>query len=191
MAGTPDAGLAASEWRLPTQPSDSPHDRRGGIPHRPGRDRLYTREGERELVAAYVSGLNGCRYCHGVHTATAEWLGIESGAAASLLDGGDTGAIPDKMRPVLNFAKKLTRRADGVTQSDVDAVFAIGWNETAVYHPVAVVALFNYMNRLVEGLGIELNPAYAQTAAKRLADRGYRPLIEMMRRPFETTGKSE
>src|SRR5260370_34041768 len=25
-------------------------------------------EGERELVAAYVSGLSGCRYCHGVHT---------------------------------------------------------------------------------------------------------------------------
>ncbi len=23
-------------------------------------------EGERECVAAYVSGLNGCRYCHGI-----------------------------------------------------------------------------------------------------------------------------
>ena len=37
------------------------------------------------------------------------------------------------------------------------------------------------MNRLVEGLGIELNAAYAQTAAQRLADRGYRPLIDMLR----------
>jgi uncharacterized peroxidase-related enzyme len=148
-------------------------------------------EGERELVAAYVSGLNGCRYCHGVHTAAAERLGIKSGAIASLLDGGDTGAISEMMRPVLNFAKKLTRHADGVTQSDVDAIFAVGWNETAVYHLVAVVALFNYMNRLVEGLGIELNPAYAQTAAKRLADHGYRPLIEMMRRPLGMAAKSE
>ncbi len=26
---------------------------------------------ERELIAAFVSGLNACRYCHGVHTATA------------------------------------------------------------------------------------------------------------------------
>ena len=31
---------------------------------------------ERELIAAYVSGLNRCRYCHGVHTATAERLGV-------------------------------------------------------------------------------------------------------------------
>jgi uncharacterized peroxidase-related enzyme len=148
-------------------------------------------EGERELVAAYVSGLNGCRYCHGVHTVTAERLGIEQGAIASLLDGGDAAAIPDKMWPVLNLAEKLTQRANGVTQLDVDAVFAAGWNETAVYHLVAVVALFNYMNRLVEGLGIELNPAYAQTTAKRLAVHGYRPLIEMMRKPLGTTGKSE
>jgi hypothetical protein len=95
------------------------------------------------------------------------------------------------MWPVLNLAEKLTQRANGVTQLDVDAVFAAGWNETAVYHLVAVVALFNYMNRLVEGLGIELNPAYAQTTAKRLAVHGYRPLIEMMRKPLGTTGKSE
>ena len=34
-------------------------------------------EGERELIAAYVSGLN-CRYCHGVYSATAELLGISA-----------------------------------------------------------------------------------------------------------------
>lgn len=45
---------------------------------------------------------------------------------------------------------------------------------------VATVALFNYMNRLVEGLGIELDQAYVGVAAQRLADRGYRPLIEML-----------
>jgi hypothetical protein len=30
------------------------------------------------------------------------------------------------------------------------------------------------MNRLVEGLGIELTPVYARSAAQRLADRSYR-----------------
>lgn len=27
---------------------------------------------ERELIAAYVSGVNACDYCHGVHTVAAE-----------------------------------------------------------------------------------------------------------------------
>ncbi|MFZ2156672.1 MAG: peroxidase-related enzyme [Bradyrhizobium sp.] len=147
-------------------------------------------EAERELIAAYVSGLNGCRYCHGVHTATAERLGIAPGAISALLDG-NTSAIPYKMMPVLDFAKKLTQRANGVTKVDADAVLAAGWEETAVYHLVAVVALFNYMNRLVEGLGIELNPSYAQTAAKRLADFGYLPLIELMKKPVETIKRTD
>lgn len=57
-----------------------------------------------------------------------------------------------------------------------------GWDETALYHTVAVTALFNFMNRLVEGLGIELDPAYLKPVSQRLADRGYLPLIEMMGR---------
>lgn len=138
------------------------------------------RDAERELIAAYVSGLNGCRYCHGVHAAAAERLGIEPGAIAALL-AGDTKPIPENMIPVLDFARKLTQQANGVSKADADAIFAVGWDETALYHLVAIVGLFNYMNRLVEGLGIELNPTYAQTAAKRLADRGYLPLIELMK----------
>jgi uncharacterized peroxidase-related enzyme len=147
-------------------------------------------EAEREFIAAYVSGLNGCRYCHGVHTATAERLGIAPGTIAALLDG-NTSAIPYKMMPVLDFAKKLTQRANGVTKADAAAMLAAGWEETALYHLVAVVALFNYMNRLVEGLGIELNPSYAQTAAKRLADQGYLPLIELMKKPVGSIKRND
>jgi uncharacterized peroxidase-related enzyme len=137
-------------------------------------------EAERELIAAYVSGLNGCRYCHGVHTATAERLGVPQGTVAALLAGDAKADIPAKMRPVLAVAAKLTERADGVAKSDVEAVFAAGWDETAYYHLLATVALFNYMNRLVEGIGTELDPAYVGVAAQRLADRGYRPLINML-----------
>src|SRR6266851_2941863 len=43
---------------------------------------------ERELIAAYVSGLNACRYCHGVHTATAEAFGFPEGTLGALLAAG-------------------------------------------------------------------------------------------------------
>ena len=85
------------------------------------------------------------------------------------------------MKPVLRYARKLTQSPGGVAQADAEAVFTEGWNETALYHAVAVTALFNFMNRLVEGLGIELDPAYVKPAAERLADRGYLPLIAMLR----------
>lgn len=139
-------------------------------------------EAERELIAAYVSGLNRCRYCHGVHTATAERLGVPHGTVQQLVKTTEMSGAPEKMKPVLQYAQKLTDSPTGVTQADADAVLAAGWNETALYHTAAVTALFNLMNRLVEGLGIELDPAYVNPAAQRLADRGYLPLLEMIKR---------
>jgi len=138
-------------------------------------------EAERELIAAYVSGLNRCRYCHGVHTATAERLGIPAGAIGRLLTSSDARDVSEKMRPVLRYAEKLTHSPSGVTRADADAVLAAGWSEAALYYTVAVTALFNFMNRFVEGLGIELDPAYVKPAAERLADQGYLPLIEMLK----------
>lgn len=139
-------------------------------------------EGERELIAAYVSGLNHCRYCHGVHIATAELLGVPYNSVASALDEIDTAPVAERMKPVLRYAQKLTRQPNGVTQADADAIFDAGWDETALYHTVAVTALFNFMNRLVEGMGIELEPSYVKPASERLARDGYLPLIEMMKR---------
>lgn len=136
---------------------------------------------EREVIAAYVSGINRCRYCRSIHAATAERLGMESGLVTRLVDEDDLAAAPQKMRAALLFAAKLTRAANGVTRADADAVLAAGWDETALYHLVATVALFNAMNRLVEGLGIELDAAYVEPASKRLADRGYLPLLQIMR----------
>jgi uncharacterized peroxidase-related enzyme len=138
-------------------------------------------EAERELIAAYVSGLNRCSYCQGVHTATAERLGVAKGVTQQLLDGVETADVAEKMKPALRFAQKLTQDPRGVSKADAEAVLGAGWGETALYHVVAVTALFNFMNRLVEGLGIELDPAYVKPASQRLAERGYIPLIDMLR----------
>src|SRR5690606_2111312 len=132
--------------------------------------------------AAYVSGLNRCRYCHGVHTATAERLGVPQGAVQRLLEGEGAQQVSEKMQPVLEYARKLTDDPSSITEADAWAVFAAGWDDTALYHAAAVTALFNFVNRLVEGLGIELSQSYVAPAAQRLADRGYLPLIEMMSR---------
>ncbi|MEX2497027.1 MAG: peroxidase-related enzyme [Woeseia sp.] len=139
-------------------------------------------EAQRELIAAYVSGLNHCNYCHGVHTATAERLGIEEGLVSKLLEHFDTAEVTDEMKPVLRYARKLTEQPGSIGQADADAVLAAGWDESAIFHTVAVTALFNFMNRLVEGLGIEFNPAYAREASQRLAEKGYLPLLNMLER---------
>jgi uncharacterized peroxidase-related enzyme len=135
-------------------------------------------EGERELIATYVSSLNHCQYCQAVHAATAELLGVSAAALQQL--SWNLDAVPERMQPVLGFARKLTERPSGVCKADADLVLAAGWSEAALYHLIAITALFNFMNRLVEGTGIELQPAYVNLASERLAKRGYLPLIEMI-----------
>src|SRR6185503_576628 len=86
---------------------------------------------ERELIAAYVSGVNACGYCHGVHTATAEAFGVSPGLLADALADLDTARVDDRLRPVLRYVGKLTSAPSRVGQADADAVFAAGWDETA------------------------------------------------------------
>jgi uncharacterized peroxidase-related enzyme len=130
-------------------------------------------EGERELISAYVSGLNACTYCHGVHTATAEAFGVAEGLLTQLLDDVDSAPVEARMKPVLAYVRKLTLTPARMTPSDAAAVFAAGWDEKALHDAVSVCALFNFMNRYVEGLGIKAGPDYFKEAAVRLRDEGY------------------
>ena len=131
---------------------------------------------ECELIAAYVSGLNACAFCHGSHRIYAEALGIEPGLIDALLDEPDTAPVSSKMRPLLAYVAKLNSLPSRLTPEDARAVLDAGWSEEALYHAVQVCALFNLFNRLVEGAGVDF--AYAPgddlTEADRSADyRGF------------------
>jgi len=136
---------------------------------------------ERELIAGYVSGLNACNYCHGVHMSTAEAYGLDGVVLEKLMDDVDACDVDERMKPVLKYCRKLTEAPAKVVQADADAVFAAGWDETALYHAVCVCALFNFMNRQVDGLGIEASADYFKDASIRLRDIGYGAMAEKIR----------
>lgn len=128
---------------------------------------------QRELIAAYTSGINACRFCCQTHAATAEAFGVEPGLIDSLIDDINSADIEPEMKPVLAYVRKLTETPSRMTQADADAIFAAGWDEEAFYHIVSICGLFNYYNRLIEGYGIKSAPDYRYMIGKRLADEGY------------------
>jgi uncharacterized peroxidase-related enzyme len=135
---------------------------------------------ERELIAAYVSGVNECSYCHGVHTATAEVCGVPAGLVPSAVADLDTADVDEKLRAVLRYVGKLTRTPGELTGQDADDVLAAGWSEAALHHAVLVCALFNFMNRLVNGIGIRADEDYFQVSGKRLVEVGYAGLNALL-----------
>lgn len=136
--------------------------------------------GERELIAAYVSGLNSCAYCHGIHTATAQAFGIKEGLLHALLEEIDTAPVHDKIKPLLHYVRKLTQLPARLTSADADAVYAAGWNDRALHDAISVCALFNFMNRLVEGIGIAVGDEYLEISGKRLHQNGYAGLLNLL-----------
>jgi uncharacterized peroxidase-related enzyme len=136
--------------------------------------------GERELIAAYVSGLNACDYCLGVHAVTAETFGIDSGTLKAMLNDIETAPVDDRLRPVLHYVQKLTRLPARLTPADADAVYRAGWNDRALHDAVSVCALFNLMNRLVGGLGITAGEEYYRLSGERLQRGGYAGLLKLL-----------
>jgi len=129
--------------------------------------------GERELIAAYTSATNACRYCHGVHALVARGFGIEPAVLDKLWSDIGSAPVEERMKPLLAYARKLTETPSRVTDKDADAVYAAGWSEEALVHAIAVCAYFNQMNRLVEGAGIVGSAESYAANAETLVARGY------------------
>jgi uncharacterized peroxidase-related enzyme len=56
---------------------------------------------------------------------------------------------------MLDFAVKLTRTPDRMGAADVTALRRAGFADEAIHDIVQIAALFNYYNRLADGLGID------------------------------------
>lgn len=135
---------------------------------------------ERELMAAYVSGLNSCHYCHGVHAATATAYGVSPELLTAALTDLDSAPVDERIRPVLRYIGKLTVEPAKVSDDDAAAVYAAGWDEQALHDAVLVCALFNFMNRMVQGLGITAGDEYYAMSGQRLKTLGYAGLRTLL-----------
>jgi uncharacterized peroxidase-related enzyme len=133
---------------------------------------------EREMMAAYVSGLNACRYCLGAHAAVARAFGVPEPLMHDLLTEPARAAIEPRWLPLLQFLRTLTLTPARMTQADADAVYAAGWTERALYDAIQVCCLFNFMNRFVEGVGLAVVPEQFEAQGRRLRDSGYTGMIE-------------
>ena len=137
---------------------------------------------EREMIAAHVSHHNGCDFCVGAHRWTLAAMDVDWTAIDALKDGAESASLSPRLRVLLRFAEKLTVEPARIGQADIDALTAAGWSEQAVEDAINVVALFNYVNRLVDALGLDNVEAYFRQVGKALASRGYAPLLDGARR---------
>lgn len=132
---------------------------------------------EREMIAAHVSRINGCGFCVGAHYATLAAMGVAQGTLDALA-AGEGEVLSPAVQALLDFADRLTASPGKVAQADIDNLVACGWSEQAVEDAINVISLFNYLNRLVDALGIEAEEPDFRQIGSVIAGKGYRPLVE-------------
>ena len=119
--------------------------------------------GERELIAAYVSSLNACSFCVGAHKTAAEAFGIDADVIDALINNPDEAPVKENLKPLLAYVACLTRTPAQLTEAHAQAVYDHDWSEQTLYDAIQVCALFNFMNRIVEGTGVTLDQSRTST----------------------------
>lgn len=66
------------------------------------------------------------------------------------------------MRALCDYAVKLTEAPASVGAADADMLRAQGWDDRAIHDAIQVVAYFNYINRIAEGVGVEPEPDWEE-----------------------------
>ncbi len=64
--------------------------------------------------------------------------------------------LPKRMRALASYALKLTREPARAAEGDVAALRAAGLSDRGIHDAAAIVAYFNFVNRLAEALGVAL-----------------------------------
>ena len=58
-------------------------------------------------------------------------------------------------RALCLYAEKLTREQKSVGRADIDVLRSHGFDDQAIHDATQVVAYFNYITRVADGLGVE------------------------------------
>jgi uncharacterized peroxidase-related enzyme len=61
-------------------------------------------------------------------------------------------------RALCDYATKLTRTPAAITQADIDRLRSLGLSDGAISDACEVISYFNYINRIADGLGVDLEP---------------------------------
>lgn len=69
-----------------------------------------------------------------------------------------TAELDEPMRKLLDVCVLSTREPWGVNGEHIDRLRNVGFSDAAIHDAFQVVAYFNYINRLADGLGVDLEP---------------------------------
>jgi uncharacterized peroxidase-related enzyme len=131
---------------------------------------------DRELIAAYVSSGNGCKFCTDSHAAAARFLYKEQKQVVDIvLKDYQKAPVSDKLKALLNIAGKVRINGKEVTPEDIAVARKYGAGDRDIHDTVLIAATFSMFNRYVDGLAslTPSDPNDYDIMGKRMGEKGY------------------
>ena len=117
-------------------------------------------KGEREMIVVATSALNECLYCVVAHGAILRIREKNSLIADQLATNYKKADITDRQRAMLDFAVKVSRHANTISDEDIQALAQHGFSDQDAWDIGSIAAFFALSNRLANMANIRPNEEF-------------------------------
>lgn len=81
-------------------------------------------------------------------------MSLDNELAEALKRDWRTAPLDDRDRAMLTYVEKLTMNPVSVWRDDMEALRAVGFDDTGILQITLIASFFNYINRVADGLGV-------------------------------------
>lgn len=110
---------------------------------------------QREMIAVVVSAANNCEYCQLHHGEALNHYWKDDEKIKQLRSDYSRLDITKADTLLCKIAWKLTKNPSDIKETDIQALKDEGFSDRAILDATLVISYFNFVNRIVMGLGVE------------------------------------
>jgi uncharacterized peroxidase-related enzyme len=112
---------------------------------------------QREMIAVVVSAANGCEYCQEHHSTALNNYWKNETKVFQLRKGYKDVALSNTDKMLCEFAERITLHPQySQDEKMISRLRIAGLDDRSILDAALVIAYFNYVNRIVMALGVEL-----------------------------------
>ena len=110
---------------------------------------------QREMMSVIVSAANQCPYCIAHHEAALKFYWKDEQKVGMLKVDYEQLNLSDIDKVLCDYAHHLTLHPEDTPSPQIQQMKALGLSDRAIHDATMVIAYFNFVNRIVQGLAVE------------------------------------
>jgi uncharacterized peroxidase-related enzyme len=119
-----------------------------------------------ELVTVATAQALNCRYCVLAHGAILTKNGVTVDQLRAILTDFHQAGLEPAEVAVMDYAQKIARSANEITQSDVDALRAVGLEDVEILDVALTATLRSFASKTFNALGAQPDAIYDELAGQ-------------------------